>query len=111
MRAIAFLPLPLLVLLVRADDVHHPVAAHHLALDADLLDRRPYFHKGSSLTSGGRSGRGSCRRGRAPGPRGRPATAGAGSIRRTREPPRSPGPRSPAPLGRARWAAPPSPLR
>src|SRR5262249_51162626 len=38
------LPLPLLVLLVRADDADHALAAHHLALDADLPDRRPHFH-------------------------------------------------------------------
>src|SRR5512144_1206108 len=48
MRAIP-LPLPLLVLLVRADDPDHPVAADHLALDADLLDRRPYFHRSIPL--------------------------------------------------------------
>src|SRR3990172_3735500 len=43
------LPLPLLVLLIAADDPHHSVPAHHLALDADLSDRRPYFHVRSSL--------------------------------------------------------------
>src|SRR5262245_5739188 len=38
------LPLPLLVLLVRADDVDDALPPYHLALHADLLDRRPYFH-------------------------------------------------------------------
>src|SRR5712691_10840134 len=33
------LSLPLLVLLVGADDAHHALPAHHLALDADLLYR------------------------------------------------------------------------
>src|SRR5438445_5078286 len=38
------LSLPLLVLLVRADDAHHALAAHHLALDTDFPDRRPHLH-------------------------------------------------------------------
>jgi hypothetical protein len=33
------LPLPLLVLLIRANDPYHTLAADHLALDAHLLDR------------------------------------------------------------------------
>src|SRR6266487_945204 len=44
------LPLPLFVLLVGADHVDDAPAPHHLALHADLLDRRPYFHR--FLTSG-----------------------------------------------------------
>src|SRR5712691_7550752 len=39
------LPLPLFVLLVGADHVDDAPAPHHLALHADLLDRRPYFHR------------------------------------------------------------------
>jgi hypothetical protein len=36
--------LALLVPRIRADDVHHAAAAHDLAVLADLLDRRTYFH-------------------------------------------------------------------
>jgi hypothetical protein len=36
--------LALLVAWVRADDVDHAAAAHDLAVLADLLDRRTYFH-------------------------------------------------------------------
>src|SRR5579864_1041968 len=36
--------LTLLVARVRADDVDHAPAAHDLAVLADLLDRRTYFH-------------------------------------------------------------------
>jgi hypothetical protein len=36
--------LALLVALVRADDVNDAPAAHDLAVLADLLDRRTYFH-------------------------------------------------------------------
>jgi len=45
MRAIVFTStLALLVTRVRADDVDHAPAAHDLAVLADLLDRRTYFH-------------------------------------------------------------------
>src|SRR5207245_1530145 len=38
------LPLPLLMLLIGANDPHHTLAADHLALDANLLDRRTNLH-------------------------------------------------------------------
>src|SRR5436305_13875627 len=43
-RAMWWLPLPLLVTRVRADDLNAPVAADHLAVVAHLLDARSYFH-------------------------------------------------------------------
>src|SRR5438105_2476657 len=43
-RAMWWLPLPLLVTRVRADDLDAPVAADHLAVVAHLLDARTYFH-------------------------------------------------------------------
>src|SRR6059058_2709996 len=59
MRAMACLPLPLLVTGVRADDQHTPVAADDLALLAHRLDRRSYLHDpfrlgpiGSALAAG-----------------------------------------------------------
>src|SRR4029453_306679 len=80
-RAI-LLPLPLLVLLVAADDAHDALPAHDLALDADLPDRRAYFHwvsrhsKTLDLTTesagfrsaSARCGPGPCRRAGAPPP-------------------------------------------
>src|SRR5712691_3702150 len=51
------LSLPLLVLLIRADDADHALAAHHLAFDADFPDRRPDLHNlASSLRAGHRPG-------------------------------------------------------
>src|SRR5215207_4850050 len=44
MRAMADLPLPLLVTGVLADDEHRAVAADDLALLAHRLDRRSYLH-------------------------------------------------------------------
>jgi hypothetical protein len=45
MRAISLTStLTLLVARVRANDVDHATAAHDLAVLADLLDRRTYFH-------------------------------------------------------------------
>src|SRR6185295_13572355 len=38
------LSLPLLVLLIRADDADHALAAHHLAFHADFPDRTPDLH-------------------------------------------------------------------
>src|SRR5579863_7222212 len=43
--AITKSPLPLLVARVAADDIDHAPAAHDLAVLADLLDRRTYFHE------------------------------------------------------------------
>jgi hypothetical protein len=44
-NVLTLLPLPLLVARIRcADHVDHPVTAHDLAVLADLLDRRTYFH-------------------------------------------------------------------
>src|SRR3954451_18524157 len=43
-RAMMYLPLPLLVALVRADDEDPPVAADDLALLAHRLDRRSDLH-------------------------------------------------------------------
>jgi hypothetical protein len=40
----SYLPLPLLVLCVFTDDAHHAVAANHLALVANLLNRCPNLH-------------------------------------------------------------------
>src|SRR5438132_415564 len=45
-RAMWWLPLPLLVSRVLADDLNTPVAADHLALLTHLLDAGTYFHFG-----------------------------------------------------------------
>src|SRR3990172_7406859 len=78
------LPLPLFVLLVGADDPHHPPTTDHLALDAELLHRRSHLHCRDSpalLTAASRFARVPRRRGRAaPAPR-PPGGGGAGSRR------------------------------
>src|SRR5947209_403657 len=45
-----FLPLPLLVFGIRANDTYHAVAMDHLALITQLLYGRPHFHKNLSLS-------------------------------------------------------------
>jgi hypothetical protein len=47
---LASLTLPLLVLWIRADHPHHPMAMDELAFIAHLLYGRPYFH-GYSFSS------------------------------------------------------------
>src|SRR4029077_17390025 len=121
MRAI-LLPLPLLVLLVAADDAHDTLPAHDLALDADLPDRRPYFHcvsrpKTLDLTTEGapfRSASARCgpaRRRRPAAPPSPPPPGGcaAGWPPPSRGPRPRAGTRSPAGPGRGRWAATPGP--
>src|SRR5438128_484863 len=121
MRAM-LLPLPLLVLLVAADDAYHALPAHHLALDADLADRRPYLHslsrpKTLDLTTEGarfRSASARCgpvrrrRAGARPPPPHR-GGCGAGWPPPRRGPRPGAGLRSRAARGRGRWAATPAP--
>src|SRR5207247_445232 len=104
------LPLPLFVLLVGADHVDDAPAPHHLALHADLLDRRPYFHlpiprRRAFMPVASRFGLAPCRRASTPPPPSPPAAAAAGR----RSPPRArrpaPGSRSPARPGRGRSGA------
>src|SRR5882672_10531599 len=44
-RRAIFLSLPLFVFRVHADDPHHAFAMDHLALVANLFDRRSHFHR------------------------------------------------------------------